>query len=716
MTNKGGALTSRLRSRLVVSRDRAFVGRETETALFRAMLAGEPDVAPVLFLHGPGGIGKSTLLRRFAREAAEAGRAVVEVDARTTDPTPEGFERAAADVLHLPGAVLLIDTFEMCQGLEGWLWERFLPELPLGAVAVLAGRTRPDSRWTSDAGWSDHLTVLPLKALAADDSVKFLAGQGVPPRLHGDVLAFTGGHPLALSLAAAVAREDAEDAEEAQDGEDAEDGAARRPRTGSGAGWAPDQDVIATLLARLADHPPSPLHRQALEVCAHAYVTSEELLRAMLGEEAPELFAWLRAQPYIETAATGIFPHDVVREALEADLRWRDPEGFVGMHLRMHDHLLDRLRKGPAHQLMSSVAALMYMYRTDGHMPEVHEWHAPGRVQELPFAPGDEAAVLELTERAEGAESAEIARRWLRLHPSAFRVHRSTRTRRPVAFTATLWLGPDEEDATSVFDPVIAAAWRRARRLGPVRRGERMAVTRFMVHPPLYHRPSASMTLMHWRAMGEVWRDAGGLTHHFAVYRDDGYWDSHMSHYGMAKDEEPVHVGDHAYRLYGRDYRTGLEEYLTSSTDAMLAAAAGATGVEETRPSAGAAGPAPVAELSREEFGAAVRDALRALRSPKELQCSPLTRSRIVAAADGDLAGVLLGAAEVLPAERGGERRHRAFTATYDGRPVPQQAVAARLGLPFSTYRRHLKEAVERITDHLWECELNGVPVRGAGK
>jgi hypothetical protein len=665
------------------------------------MLAGEPDVAPVLFLHGPGGIGKSTLLRRFAREAAAAGRAVIEVDARTTAPTPESFARAAADVLDTSDAVLLIDTLEMCQGLEGWLWERFLPELPVGAVAVLAGRTPPDTRWTTDAGWADHLKVMPLKALSADESTTFLAGQGVPAWAHGDVLAFTAGHPLALSLAAAVAREETENE-------------ADRPDTGSRPVWAPDQDVIATLLARLADHPPSALHRQALEVCAHAYLTSEELLRAMLGEEAPALFAWLRAQPYIETAAGGVFPHDVVREALEADLRWRDPEGFVAMHLRMHDHLLDRLRRGPAHRLMQAVAALMYMYRTDGHMPEVHEWQAPGRVQEVPCTPSDSAAVLELTEQAEGPQSATIARRWLELHPSAFRIHRSTRTGRPVAFTATLWLEPGEEEATSAFDPVIAAAWRRARRLGPVRPGERMAVTRFMVHPPLYHRPSAPMTLMHWRAMGEVWREADGLAHHFAVYRDDGYWDGHMSHYGMVKDDEPVHVGDHAYRLFGRDYRTGVEEYLASSTEAMLAAADGAPATEAPRAATAAAGTPPGAGMSREEFGAAVRDALRALHAPGELAHNPLTRCRIVAAGDGDLAGVLIGAAEALPAERGGERRHRAFLATYTGHHLPQQAVAARLGLPFSTYRRHLKEAVERITDQLWQRELNGAPVRGS--
>ncbi|MEV0028359.1 hypothetical protein [Nocardia sp. NPDC050793] len=40
---------------------------------------------------------------------------------------------------------------------------------------------------------------------------------------------------------------------------------------------------------------------------------------------------------------------------------------------------------------------------------------------------------------------------------------------------------------------------------------------------------------------------------------------------------------------------------------------------------------------------------------------------------------------------------------------APAQEVAAELhGLPFSTYRRHLATAVQRISDLLWHRELNG--------
>jgi hypothetical protein len=35
------------------------------------------------------------------------------------------------------------------------------------------------------------------------------------------------------------------------------------------------------------------------------------------------------------------------------------------------------------------------------------------------------------------------------------------------------------------------------------------------------------------------------------------------------------------------------------------------------------------------------------------------------------------------------------------------------LGLPFSTYRRHLNEGVERLVEVLWSWELHGAPTLG---
>jgi hypothetical protein len=46
-------------------------------------------------------------------------------------------------------------------------------------------------------------------------------------------------------------------------------------------------------------------------------------------------------------------------------------------------------------------------------------------------------------------------------------------------------------------------------------------------------------------------------------------------------------------------------------------------------------------------------------------------------------------------------------TTVFKGAPT-QEAAAARLGLPFSTYRRHLTAGIERVTAWLWDRELHG--------
>lgn len=669
--------TGVLGSRLGIARDRAFVGRVAEIAIFRSALAGEPGAPPVQFVHGPGGIGKSMLLRRMAHEARQAGRVVVEIDGRTVPPTPEAFAQAAAGVFQHTGAVLTVDTFERCQGLEGWLWEKFLPQLPLGTVVVVAGRQAPDARWTTDPGWYELLHVSALRNLPPEDAAALLESRGVPQSVHQHLLSFTGGHPLALALAAALVA----------DGE------------GPAAQWSPGHDVVETLLPRLVDNPPSPAHRHALEICAHAYVSTENLLAALMGERAPELFAWLRAQPFIESTANGLFPHDVVRETLEADLRWRDPEGFAALHGSLRRHFFERLRAAPEPMVLPAIGALLYLYRTDGSMSRFHIWSDVGSVYERPCTPADAERVVHLAQEAEGEESAAVVRFWLERQPGAFRVYCSAQTGQVVAFGAWLRL---TDTVGADIDPVVAQAWEHARRHTPLREGEHLALARFVVCPSAYHRPSAAMTLMQWRAMAEIFR-SDKLAWHFIVMRDDGFWNAHLQHFDMLPTAHAAQVGAHSYRLFGHDWRAEpAEAWLESKSGLMLSGASADSGDAP-------AAQAELVVLSRPEFEAAVRDALRAVRQPGILSDNPLSRSRVGVSHGGDLRRVLaLAAQQLMQDHRTGEKRHRAVDTTYFKAVPTQEAAAERLGLPFSTYRRHLTAGIDAMVDILWRHELTG--------
>ncbi|MFE1596587.1 ATP-binding protein [Nocardia sp. NPDC058705] len=660
---------------LAMGRDRAFVGRHDELAQFQAALDGGAGAHPVQYLHGPGGIGKSTLLRRFARQARQRGRSVVEVDGRTVTPTPEGFVAAAGVAVHEPGVVLLVDTFEKCQGLEGWLWERFLPQLPVGAVVVVAGRAAPDPLWASDPGWVDLLSVTAVRNLAPQEAAEFLHARHVPASAQQALLGFTGGNPLALALAAAVAA----------------NSAVRQSM------WAPSQDTIATLLRQLVGETPSPAHRRALEICAHAYITSESLLRSLMGEQAAALFAWLRVQPFIEATDTGLFPHDVVRETLEADLRWRDPQGFADMHNQMRESLLAQVRSVPESQLVQATGALIFVFRTDRQMSEFNVWREVGVVDDLPYRPQHRARVLELAEQTEGPASAAVAAFWLDRQPEGFRVYHSTLTGEPVAFSAWLEL-TDSEGAD--HDPVVAAAWNHVRANAPLRAGEYLALARFTVDPAAYQRPAPSTTFAQWRATGEMIRGER-IAWSFVVMRDDGFWNAHLGDINMLPIDSPPSVGEHRYALFAHDWRAQpAGPWLQEKTDAMLS---GTTMADSSARRHG-----ELVVLSRPEFDAAVRDALRTFRQPVAQSDNPLNRSRLVLESGRDLTELLTAAALSLQGERGGDKLYRAVNVTYFKGAPTQEVAAELLGVPFSTYRRHLSTAVERIGDLLWHQELNG--------
>jgi hypothetical protein len=240
------------------------------------------------------------------------------------------------------------------------------------------------------------------------------------------MVAYAGGHPLALSLAADSARHG--------------DPAARS--------WRPTHDLIEALLGELVGPVPSPIHQLALHVCAHAHSTTEELLRAVLPAGDPaELFAWLRGQSFIESEPAGLRPHDIVRDLLDADLLWRDPTGYAAIHQGICRHVLDdvvvRHLDGPA--ALGKIRAIRHLAR-DGWPSEAFDPSAS----------------------AEAAEAAGGLKFWLDACPSESAIRPRGGSAYPVGFLS--WVrrtGPDQEAGD--VPPVVPISWESS----PPRRGPR---------------------------------------------------------------------------------------------------------------------------------------------------------------------------------------------------------------------------------------------------
>ncbi|WP_410579846.1 BTAD domain-containing putative transcriptional regulator [Amycolatopsis sp. lyj-108] len=252
--------------------DSLFVGRERERAEFRRLLARDPDGAELMFLTGAPGIGKSSLLRKFAEDAAAMGKPVRLVD------EPD-------------------DVTGVFRG------------LPANATVVIAGRSGPDATVLVDPSWSGKVRIRKLDALSETESAALLEARDVDPVLRKSIVDFAAGNPFALSLAAEVSRSPRPDAA---------------------------RYVVDTVYAHLAGDPPTEAHRWALYVCAQADHTTEDLLRSVLpGGRSSELFDWLHGHPCVETAPRGLVIGGVLREVLDRHLRWRDPSGRARMRGRI---------------------------------------------------------------------------------------------------------------------------------------------------------------------------------------------------------------------------------------------------------------------------------------------------------------------------------------------------------------------------------------------
>ncbi|MEV0193887.1 ATP-binding protein [Kitasatospora purpeofusca] len=661
-----------VKQRLSTARVQAFVGRDEELDGFARALTGDPQAPFAFYLVGPGGIGKSTLLRRLADHARSTGRLLLELDGRFVGRDPADFEHAAAPLLDIPGTVLFVDSFEHCQWLETWLWQRFLPRAADDTLVVLAGRLAPQPQWTADPAWSGLLRVLELGPFSETQARSLLSTAQVPPQLRERVLRFAGGNPLALSLAAAAREDD-------------------WSREGV---WAPSADVLRTLLSGLVGEVPTAAHRRALEVAAQARSTSEELLAAVLpDEDAHLLFGWLRGLPFMESGQRGLYPHDAARETLAADLRWRAPNAFVEMRRRLAEEYLRLLREAPEEQVRTVTDELFHLFRDGELVARLRTWSREDEVHDRPLHPEDLDTVLRMATETEGPESAELVRYWARRQPQAFSVYRLVSTGRVVAFTARLALPAPADPEDLATDPVVAAAWAYTEATAPVRPGEHIGVSRFTVYPERYQVPSRVIDLSSSRAQAESAR-ARARAYGFAVWRDADTWAARVSGSLTDTGARP-RVGAHTYGVFGVDWRqlpveTWLRHLMTST------------------PVPTRAGPSGV---SRTAFDQAVREAFTHWRDPGAFAACALLRTRLAADLDepvGELRALLRQAVEDLAQDPRGARAREALTAGYFSGAPTQEGAARRLGLPYGTYRRHLRQGLDLLCEALWAQELHG--------
>ena len=704
-----------LGQRLERERARRFVGRAAELELFAARLqaaaAGDTawDLFSVLWVHGPGGIGKSTLLGAYAETALNAGFTVAHIDARRIRPTPAGIQAALresfdpVESVPRPSAdpdgdrgrgsmVVIVDAAERLEPVEGWLREEFLPSLPAQTVVVIAGRRPPGEEWRADPGWREPLRVVSLRNLSRDAVQILLAVERIPGDALGQVMALTHGHPLALSLLIDAVRR-----------------SGTRPELPAALDELPD--LVRALLSRVVDQVPSSRHRAALQISAHAAVTTEPVLRAALPmsdpQEVSDLWNWLRDLTFMEEGRAGIYPHDVARDILEADVRWRDPDAYADVHRRLRGYMIDNIRTqaGSPEALQQAVADLLFLVRDHPVAGASWDWDALGEPPGECLNAEQANLIIAMTRTTQGDQQAKLAAHWLRRQPEAFRLFRDSEGN-VAGYVARLSLHlATREDIEA--DPGAAALWRYAKQHHPPRPGEQVVAWRFLVDRDRNEsHPRQSSTLYGvWHITDILLRPVTAWD--FIAFQTDlDYWQPILNHWDFVHiSEADYQIGSTRYVTFAHDWRrVGVADWLERTTARELGEQVSAPSTE------------PATALSHEEFAASVKQALRTLHQPQVLLRNPLLASSMVQTVlrqdsegrpDLILRRLILQAASVLKSDPRADNLYRVVDRTYL-RPAPTQEKAAELlDLPFSTYRRHRDRGIETITDWLWERDID---------
>ena len=705
------AAGTRLADRLSAARRQSFVGREAELELFREAVLSPELPFQVLYVYGPGGVGKTSLLRELGYCCEQAGVAFLYVDGRDVDPTTDAFARALGEISSgseeadssqaaTPGRrVVAVDTYEALAPLDDWLRDVFLPQMPEDVLFVLAGREPASPAWRSDPGWHMLFRALPLRNLSRTEGEAFLGRRLVPAGQRQTVLDFTHGHPLALSLVADLFAQ----------------GRAIQFQAES----APD--IVRTLLQQFVQKVPGPAHRTALEACALLRLTTEGLLAHILAmPDAHELFEWLRSLSFVESGQQGLFPHDLAREALVADLRWRNPDWYAELHRRARNYHIQRVQQTRGAEQQRALIDLIFLHRDNEAVRPFFELLRQAGDANQELLGGSDAAtdvaraddvpgLVAMVLRHEGEESAEHAERWLATQRENALVFRDP-DGRPAGFMLMVALdraSPDELDA----DPATRAVWQYLAQHSPLRVGERATLFRCWMAREGYQDVSSIQGLVFVEAVRHYLTTPGLAVTFFPCAAPD-FWAPMFAYADLARLPEADFEADgRRYGVYGHDWRqVPPMAWLDLLAEREIAA------------TPGKAQPPPAREalvvLSQADFAVAIHDALRSLSRPDGLRANPLLRSRLVVERGGSGASVqeratalqslVIEAAERLRASDRDTKLYRALDRTYL-RPAPTQERAAELlDVPFSTYRRHLKAAIDSVADHLWSLEIGG--------
>jgi hypothetical protein len=694
-------MASKLAELLRRERGARFSGRQREISLFKQLLGEAGDPFFLLFVYGPGGQGKTTLLEKFREICSLEDVPNLSLDGRDLAPNPDAIlvelhrqapATAGGDFFQWLEAhpdqriLLFVDNYEMLQPVDNWIRREFLPRLTDNTRVVLCGRRPPAEGFVNDPGWKKLMRTINLRNFDLDEARAFLLQRALPETFHERIFTITHGHPLALSVLA-----DTYEQQSAQD-------------------FNPEGsvDVLRTLFERFVQEISGAKYRIALETSALVHHTTESLLQAVLGEEdVTDYFDWLRQLSFVGEGKWGLAPSELAREAILAELRWRNPDRFVDLHNKANLYYKSKLANQTGEQQRRLLYDLVYLHRTNPVVQPFFNWADIASFWMDYYQPADAPAIRAMLEKHEGPESSAAFDFWSG-HPAAQTLVWRDENRRAVALLLRIALEALRPDERTPDHPVDAMRAYQQHKL-PLRSGEHSALFRFWMSDEHYQSVSPIQSSIFLAIVQYYFTPGLAVSAFCCAYPE--FWSSVLSYADLYHPAElDFSAGAKPIGWFLHDWRQRppldwLDLLAKREIDAIAGREAPA---DPPKPA--------VLVLSETEFEEAVADALKNWHLAKDFDQNPLLRSNVVVRQVGIAEPVakrfaylkerLQAALQALEASPIDNKYHRVLYRTFFNPVGSQERTAEFLNMSFSTYRRYLKSGIERLAFRLWQEEV----------
>jgi len=679
---------ARLRDILQQQRKKNFVGRQPELQFFSALLQQASPAYHLIYIYGPGGQGKTTLLKQFADVCLENSTPFIHLDCRYIEAHPDSFKQVfqlsspfgeteiidAIDA-HRGPVVVMIDTYEKLKPLDDWLRMDFLPELPGNVITVITARSGLPTNWKTDPGWQSITKSFSLKELTAEESIQLLARRSIPTEHMQRIVEYTHGNPLALSIVADMFDQ----------------------RSNSHFDPLDSPDIMKTLLEQFVQEVPSPAHKAALELCSLVNVTTEQLIEEVLGAQlAHELFNWLTTLTFIEKGPAGIYPHDIARDAIASEVHWRNPDWYRHLHIKTQQYYIARLLKKSGESQRALLFGLIFLHRMNPAVKPFFEFQETGSSWMDALKEEDKTHLIDMVEKFEGSDSADIFEKWLGHEAAAVWVFRDAE-KTPAGFVLKINV---EKLKKKTHDEAINEIIRYKDKLN-IEDGQLMTAFRTWMGRVHYQNVSGVQSAIFLAIVQYYFTQ--GLAVSMLSCSHPGFWSQVLNYADLH------HIAELDYEINDVTHGWYLHDWRERSPLAWLELM-GKREINEEEPTISQT--SDNNSLSEQQFANAVYEALKMMDNPKKLIGNPLLKCRFVRKDNESenseihlalhLADKIKKVVASFETSSKDESLYRVLYRTFINPVGSQEQTADFLYMSFSTYRRNLKKAISKVSDLLW--------------